>query len=161
MAQHENSPAHLKKGTDRHEIVLRDFARVAADATDLHWLLEQAARQAARATAVTHAKVMRYRPQHGDLLVVAGVGWKEGVVGPTRLGIDMASPPGRCFQTRRPVIVDDIRDNREFRYAPILQEHGIVSILHAPVTIDSEVWGVIEVDSENPRSFDEHDERFF
>jgi hypothetical protein len=40
---------------------------------------------------------LRYRPEHGDLLVKAGFGWQPGVVGKARLGIDAASPSGHAL----------------------------------------------------------------
>jgi hypothetical protein len=40
---------------------------------------------------------LRYRPEHGDLLVKAGFGWRPGVVGKARLGIAAASPSGRAL----------------------------------------------------------------
>src|SRR5689334_17913504 len=75
-----------------HQRILRDFGRVALEELDVTPLLQRAAAQAARATGVRHTKIMRYRVEEGDLLVEAGVGWKPGVIGRVRLGIDLASP---------------------------------------------------------------------
>ncbi|HZH28507.1 MAG TPA: GAF domain-containing protein [Azospirillaceae bacterium] len=165
MPTHEaplpRSPAQHLARSDHYHAMLRDFARIATDATDLDWLLDQAVRRAAQATEVAHAKLMRYRPAMGDLLVVAGVGWKEGVVGQTRIAIDMASLPGWCLQTRAPLFIGDIRTDDRFRHSDVLREHGIVSVLHAPIPVHGEVWGVVEVDSTTPAAFDERDERFF
>jgi two-component sensor histidine kinase len=41
-----------------------------------------------------------------------------------------------------------------------LQEHGIVSALNVPIMFDGATWGVFEVDSEEPRSFDDVDVGF-
>jgi len=164
MPKHEDPPprssAQNLERSDNYHAMLRDFARIATDATDQDRLLDQAVRRASQATGVAHAKLMRYRPAMGDLLVVAGVGWKEGVVGQTRIAIDMASPPGWCLQTRATLSIGDIRTDRRFRYPEVLRDHGIVSVLHAPVPVNDEVWGVVELDSATPAAFDERDERF-
>jgi Tfp pilus assembly protein PilN len=42
----------------------------------------------------------------------------------------------------------------------VLREHGIVSLLNVPVMVNGLTWGVLEVDSRDPRSFDEWDISF-
>ena len=91
---------------------------------------------------------------------MAGVGWKSGVVGTATLPIDSASPPGRSIQTAAPVMIEDLPHDREFRLSPLLRDHGIVSLLNVPVMIDGQNWGVLEVDAEEPRTFDEGDVGF-
>ncbi|MBL6081847.1 GAF domain-containing protein [Belnapia sp. T18] len=148
--------AHLRQ---YHEI-LTDFGRMAPDTSDVDRLLQLACVQAARGIGIAHSKVMRYRPEVGDLLIVAGVGWKPGVVGHVALGTDLASPPGRALQVRQAVVIDDVPNDPDFRYAPVLRKHGIVSALNVPVVIDGSVWGVLEVDSETPRHFGADDTQF-
>jgi len=103
---------------------------------------------------------MRYRPASGDLLVIAGVGWKAGVVGTATLGADSASPPGRSIQTAAPVAIEDLPNDREYRLSSLLRDHGVVSVVNVPVMIDGQTWGVLEVDSEEPRAFNSGDIEF-
>jgi len=72
--------------TRRYAEILTDFARVAPATSDIDHLLQLACVQAARGIGISHSKMLRYRPEAGDLLMVAGVGWKPGVVGHTSLG---------------------------------------------------------------------------
>ncbi|MFC7544693.1 GAF domain-containing protein [Siccirubricoccus deserti] len=123
-------------------------------------LLQRAVAQAARATGVGHTKVMRYRPEQGDLLIEAGVGWKPGVVGVARFGTDLDSPSGRALQTGQAILIDDIRGHPEFRLHPVIADHGIVSLLNVPVTFGNMIWGVLEADSELPGHFSEADAEF-
>jgi two-component sensor histidine kinase len=146
--------------TQRYGEILADFGRMAPETSDTDRLLQLACVQAARGIGIGHSKMMRYRQEAGDLLMVAGIGWKPGVVGHTSLGADVASPPGRTLQTRQTVSQDDAPHDPEFRYAPVLRDHGIVSLLNAPIVIDGAVWGVIEVDSETPRHFGADDTWF-
>lgn len=141
----------------RYQGILNDFSRMAAETRELATLLQVACVQAARGIGIGHSKVMRYRLTKGDLLVEAGIGWKPGVVGRLALGADIASPAGRALQSRQPVLIDDMPSNTEFRYLHVLQEHGIVSLLNVPVSLDGVVWGVLEVDSATPRHFSEDD----
>ncbi len=143
-----------------HKGILVDFARVAAESTDTQRLLDLACHHAARAIGVAHSKVMQVRHDKGDLLLIAGRGWKPGIVGHCRLGIDMLSPPGRAYQMRDVVRIDDLPNDPNFRWSPVLREHDIRSVLNAPIAIDGIVWGVVEVDATDIARFDVDDERF-
>lgn len=144
----------------RYAAILNDFARLAAEVPEKGELLGLAAVQAARGIGIRHAKVMRYRPDRGDLLLVAGVGWRPGVVGQAVLGADLASPPGLTLRTRQPLVVDDLREDPNLRLSELLRSHGIVSALNVPVLLDGDVWGVMEVDSHVPRHFGDDDAQF-
>jgi two-component sensor histidine kinase/putative methionine-R-sulfoxide reductase with GAF domain len=143
-----------------HQRILRDFGRIALEDLEIGPLLQRAVAQVARATGVRHTKIMRYRTEQGDLLAEAGYGWRPGMVGKARFGIDAASPPGRALQTGQPVVIDDIRDHPEFRVHPVIAEHGIISLLNVPIRYDGIIWGVLEADSEQPSHFDDLDAEF-
>jgi two-component sensor histidine kinase len=144
----------------RYQEILTDFGRMAPDASDDSRVLNLACVQAARGIGIGHTKVLRFRPECGDLLIVAGVGWRPGVVGHAALGTDLASPPGRTFQTRQPTVIDDLPNDHEFRYSAVLRDHGIVSVLQAPIAVGGAMWGVMEVDSETLRHFGADDVQF-
>ena len=143
-----------------YQRALAAFSRVASEVLPPERLMQHITAQVSRVTHIQRVKLMRYRPDHADLLTEAGVGWKEGVVGTATFSIDSASPPGRSIQTAAPVIIEDLPNDPEFRASPVLRDHGIVSVLNVPVMIDSRTWGVLEVDSAEPRSFDQADVTF-
>lgn len=143
-----------------HRRILLDFGRISLEELGVQPLLQRAAAQLASATGVRHAKVLRYRPEEGDLLIEAGVGWRPGIVGRGRLGADIGTPAGRAVLTGEPVILADVGANPEYRLDPVLAEHGIVSIANVPLAFDGRLWGVLEIDSDRPREFDEADLEF-
>jgi len=96
---------------------------------------------------IDHVKALRFRPDRSDLFLEAGVGWKPGVVGATSFSTDLASPPGRAFRTGQAVNIADLAKADDYRASPTLLEHGIVSLLNVPITVDGGTWGVLEVDS--------------
>lgn len=116
----------------RYREILADFARLAPETTSVERLSQLACIQAVRGIGIGHSKALRHRPEVGDLLLVAGVGWDQGVVGDAALGTDLATPAGRTFQTRQTVILYDAPNDPEFRYDSLLRDHGIVSLLNAP-----------------------------
>lgn len=138
-----------------YQRALATFTRIVSEADFEQRLLQNATAQIARITHIRHVKVLRYRPDQGDLLIEAGVGWKPGVVGHVSFGADRHSSPGRSLQTGAPVACEDIRNDPEFRYADVLREHGIVSVLNVPIFIDGSHWGVLEVDTVEKTAFEE------
>jgi two-component sensor histidine kinase len=139
----------------QHQRVIINLARDASDPIRLETYLDSVARRLAAALEIDHVKILRYRPESGDLLVEAGVGWRGGVVKIATFGTDLGSPPGYAFQTGQSAIIEDIVDTDGFRISPVLQAHGIVSLANVPIFIDNAVWGVIEADSSVPRGFSE------
>src|SRR5262252_8903709 len=107
-AQPETTPIHEpERPSDRRVHVLAEFGKDAIQDIALQTLLDHAVLRISQAIEVEHVKILEYRPGTSDLLVVAGKGWNEGVVGHVRLAIDLATPAGRALQTAQPVTVED------------------------------------------------------
>jgi two-component sensor histidine kinase len=109
--------------------------------------------QVARAVEIDHVKVLHYRRRTADLLMTAGMGWKEGLVGSATFPVDFRSPPGRTFLTAEPTLIEDTGAAPDFTISDVLKEHGIVSLANVAVLIDGAAWGVLEVDSTIQRDF--------
>jgi transcriptional regulator with GAF, ATPase, and Fis domain len=139
----------------RHIRILVDIGRLSGENADLDRFLDQTVLHIARGVEIHHVKILQYRPETSDLLLVAGVGWKEGVVRTATFSVDLRSPPGRAFQTAEPVSIKNFSDQEEYVRSNFLKEHGIVSVSNVPVRIGGAAWGVLEVDSTTPRDFTE------
>jgi two-component sensor histidine kinase/putative methionine-R-sulfoxide reductase with GAF domain len=142
-------------GEYQHALVA--LSRAASEPLPLDRLTQYVTAQVSAVTHISHVKIMKYRADRGDLLICAGVGWRSGVVGHATLAIDNASPAGRTVQTASSVIVEDLPNDPEFRQPDVLREHGIISLLNVPIMMDGRTWGVLEIDSNQPRQFDDDD----
>jgi two-component sensor histidine kinase/putative methionine-R-sulfoxide reductase with GAF domain len=140
-----------------YQQALATFTRIIGEAGTIESLLQNTTAQVSRVTHIAHVKVLRYRPDQGDLLIVAGVGWRPGVVGHVSFSTDRYSPAGRSMQTAMPVVVKDITNDPEFRYSEVLREHGIVSVINVPISVAGQQWGVLEVDSTKQTEFEDFD----
>lgn len=149
----------LKRFRTYHRLVL-EFAKGALGPVPIAALLERACQCTAEGTGVERTKVLRYRADADDLLIVAGVGWKPGVVGQRSLPSHLRSPPGLTYRAAIPTFVDDLPNDPDFDYSELLREHGIVSLVNVPIAVDDEVWGILEVDSVEQRRFDADDREF-
>jgi two-component sensor histidine kinase/putative methionine-R-sulfoxide reductase with GAF domain len=130
-----------------------DLSRLQAAEPPLQTFLDECVQKIADITGIAHIKVLQYRPYQGDLLVVSGVGWNEGVVGKATLPIDVSSPPGRVIQTGRSTIIEDFARDPEYKLSSLLSNHDIRSLINVPVKADGAVWGVLEADSNQPCHF--------
>jgi two-component sensor histidine kinase len=139
----------LRLSLQRQGAIAR-FGTRALAALDLQALLQYAVEEVAMAVDAEYVKILEYRPATQDLLVRAGVGWKEGTVGHETLPVHTRSPPGRTFLTREPLRITDIQHSEEFDYSDLLKEHGVVSLVNVPIAWDGHTYGVLEIDS---RSF--------
>jgi two-component sensor histidine kinase len=137
-----------------------DFGLLAVEGADLDELLQQAAAEAARSLGVSHVKVLEYLPDEKRFLVRAGVGWGEGVVGAARIGADIESPAGYALQTGLPVISNELHKEERFRIPQLLREHGVKSAANVIVKAKENIFGVLEADSREPRTFAEDDLKF-
>jgi GAF domain-containing protein len=50
-------------------------------------------------------------------------------------------------------VIADASETQDLKLSPVLKEHGIVALVNVPVLIDGAAWGVLEVDSTEPRDF--------
>lgn len=144
----------------QHRDVLTNLARAAAEPISREDFFREAVVRVAEAIEIDHVKLLRYRRDKGDLLMEAGVGWHEGAVGSVAFATDMASPPGRSFQTGQPVAVENLEESTEYRASPTLKAHGIVSLLNVPILVDGATWGVLEGDSTVLRGFSRDTQEF-
>lgn len=137
-----------------------DLGLLAVEGVDLAELLRRAATEAARSLGVSHAKVLEYLPDEKRFLVRAGVGWGEGVVGEARIGADLESPAGYALQTGRPVISNELHKEERFRIPELLREHNVKSAANVIIKTKEHIFGVLEADSREPRTFAEADLKF-
>ena len=103
---------------------------------------------------------MEYIPTENRLLVRAGVGWGEGVVGNATVGADLASPAGYALRTGKPVNSNHLENEQRFRTPELLIEHGIRRAINVILQGDGSPFGVLEVDSRSEGEFSEHDIAF-
>jgi PAS domain S-box-containing protein len=122
---------------------LAELGQEALAGESLETLFEQAVTALTETLGVEYAKVLEYRPERDDLLLRAGVGWRDGLVGEATVGIDDDSQAGYTLGSTEPVVVEDLRTESRFRGPPLLTDHGVVSGLSVLVGSPDDPWGVL------------------
>lgn len=145
----------------RQQAAIARFGSFALRERDLGKILTEAVRVCAEGLGAPFCKVCRYRAETNDLLIVAGYGWQDGVVGNVVSRADMSSPQGRAFTTGLPSIIDDLQQVSGFNPPPFYAAHGIVSIIDVIIKgIDDQPYGILEVDNDRQHDYDQYDINF-
>jgi len=122
---------------------------------DIFALMEEAASAIADVLSVEYSEILELLPEGPGLLLRAGVGWGEGLVGRATVGTNLESQAGYTLIARGPVIVDDLREERRFEGPPLLQDHGVVSGISVTVYVHGHAYGVLGAHTSTKRSFTE------
>src|SRR4029077_9283051 len=144
----------------RQQELLAELGVLALQGTSFVEMLNHTARVTAEGLGAEYCKVMEYVPAENRLLVRAGVGWGEGVVGHATVGADPGPPAGYAFRTGKPVISNHLENEQRFRTPELLIEHGIRRAMNVILQGDGSPFGVLEVDSQSEGEFSEHDIAF-
>ncbi len=144
----------------RQQELLAELGVFALQGTNLVGMLDHTARMTAEGLGAEYCKVLEFIPAENRLLVRAGVGWDEGVVGKASVGADLASPAGYALRTGKPVISNHLENEKRFRTPELLAEHGIHRAMNVILQGDGSPFGVLEVDSKSEGEFNEHDVAF-
>jgi len=157
------------RATIEHELTVRvrqqeAVARLSAQAltgSDLTKLLDDAVATAARELSVDFVKLLEIVPGDREMILRAGTGWPEGLVGSAHVPADQRSQAGYTFTTGGPVIVDDLRTETRFIPTQLLLDHGVVSGISVVIAArDGRAYGVLGAHSRSRRRFTEHDIAF-
>src|SRR6187551_72115 len=144
----------------RQQELLAELGVLALQGTNFTGMLNHTARMTAEGLGAEYCKVLEHLPAENRLIVRAGVGWDDGVVGHASVGADLASPAGYALRTGKPVISNHLENEERFRTPELLVEHGIRRAMNVILQGDGSPFGVLEVDSRSEGEFSVHDVAF-
>ena len=160
MAQSKTPRGAKAMRAQRQAIV--GFGRMALQSNDLGKILHEACRLTGEALGTDLAKVMELQDDGRHLLVVAGVGWRKGIVGRETVPALSQSSEGYALRTGVPAVSDDIEAEQRFDYAEFLKTHDVHAMVNVviPGPEGMPPYGLLQVDSTSPREFSESDIEF-
>ncbi len=120
-------------------------------------LFDEATRRVAAMLEVEYCKVLELLPKGDALLLKAGVGWQEGLIGKATVGTEKESQAGYTLRAREPVIVHDLRIETRFSGPKLLHEHGVISGLSVTIQGRDGPYGVLSAHTKVQRSFTNDD----
>ena len=146
----------------RQQSILAKFGELALRSQDLDEILTEACRLVGEALGTDLAKVVELQPDGRSLLVRAGVGWKPGVVGVATITAADNTSEAVALKTGNPMISRDISLETRFIYPSFLVDNGVRAVVNVLVLggKDRPPFGILQVDSREPRQFNDDDTTF-
>ncbi|HVF89648.1 MAG TPA: ATP-binding protein [Blastocatellia bacterium] len=143
----------------QQEVIAR-LGQTALEGADPTALMNETMRLIVETLDVKHCAVLKFIPEENVFLVIAGAGWKDGIVGQRTVPSGTDSMAGYTLGASEPVLVKDVRSESRFRIHPDVKEHGIASsmavIIHGPVN----PFGVLVIHATQKSRFTKDDLNF-
>ncbi len=143
----------------QQQTIVAALGQCALTNDDLNTLFEQGAMLAGQMLSLEYSAVFQRVPD-GRLLMLAGTGWKSGVVGQAIAFDEQDSQPGFSADTGEVAVVPDVAGDQRFKPHPLLTEHGVVSGVTAAIPTRGKPFGVLAVFSAQPRLFTSEEIQF-
>lgn len=154
---------HIEPDTSlllRQQSLLSEFGVRALREDDFLSLLQFATELCAAGMGAEFCKALEYNSEIGQLLVVAGTGWGEGIVGRATIGTDMESPAGYALKTGHAIISNHLTDETRFRTPDFMAAHGVRRAVNVLISNRDGDYGVLEVDDSREGVFGPADVAF-
>lgn len=152
----KNVEAELRR-RERQQAAVARLGIYAFENTDIQALMDEVAREVAAMLEVDYCKVLELQPDGKELLLKAGVGWKEGLVGTATISSGLSSQAGYTLRSDKPVIVEDLSTEKRFYGSPLLIDNQIKSGLSVIIPCHERPYGVLEAHTRERRVFTQDD----
>ncbi len=119
---------------------------------DMAPLLNQAGLLVAHTLELEYSAVWERLPD-GQLLLQAGVGWKRGCLGETKIPGDNRSQTGLSLISGEMIVIPEFKTETQFVLPPLFVEHGITSGATVAIPTRGRPFGVIGVHATQRRDF--------
>jgi diguanylate cyclase (GGDEF)-like protein len=136
------------------------FGQQALEGVDIEELAHEACQILADVLELDYGGVLKHLPESNDLLLVAGVGLPEGLVGEARVPADYRSQSGYALATGQATIVDDWEEETRFQQSELQAKQGMRSAAIILIDGKERPYGVLGAGAREPRGFTREDVNF-
>ncbi|MFN3323795.1 MAG: DUF4118 domain-containing protein [Bryobacteraceae bacterium] len=136
----------------RQQEALNELSREALATGGVQQILDAAVRLIAAHLKVEFVKILELLPDRQELLVKAGVGWREGVVGHAAVPADQRSQAGYAL-AHRWVIVENLQSDKRLGPAELLRSHGVRSGMSTDIVVEGRIYGALGAHTAKRRKF--------
>ena len=105
-------------------------------------------------------KVLKLLPDGNNMLLLTGVGWKDGLVGHAVIDAKLNSQAGYTLKSSKPVVVYDLNTETRFSGPELLHDHKVISGISIVIPGENSPWGVLGTHSTQHKTFTKNDVNF-
>src|SRR3990167_10296937 len=139
--------------------VLRRIIQAVSNAPDFRDALNIMVKRVAKALNTDACSIFLLDRRRGDYVLLATKGLNLEAIGKTRVPINQGLI-GLVGEREEPINLDDAVSHPHFLYVPEVGEEQYKAFLGAPIIYHRQVLGVLIVQQQEPRRYDESEEAF-
>ena len=147
-----NDQAHQQKA-------VADLGLLALGDGSLADLMDTAVALVAQTLSVDLCKILELLPDGKSMLVRAGVGWADGVVGRATIPCDDAHA-GFTLRSNEPIVVEVLQLEERFHGAQLLHDHHVVSGVSLIIHGQERPYGILSAHTTRRHAFSADDVKF-
>jgi PAS domain S-box-containing protein len=140
--------------------VLVEASRLLCEQKDMNKSIDFIANLINKTLNINFCAILLLDKTNNSLLMVNGIGWKEGVVGNETIDIGLDSQMSCNLEELKPVVIKDLNNESYVSTSHLLIEHGIVSGVSVPMAVGEHIIGVLGVYSNRFKEFSSDDTNF-
>jgi diguanylate cyclase (GGDEF)-like protein/PAS domain S-box-containing protein len=145
---------------EKQQRVVSEIGRLCLMTSNLEDAMNRAVEWTADTLGVDLCKILLLSDDGHSLLLAAGVGWRDGLVGQATVPTDLGSQAGYTLRVNGPVIVENLRTETRFNGPLLLHDHQVISGLSVPMVSRRRAIGVMGAHSKRPQNFTQDDVQF-
>ena len=145
------------RSREREQTALAELSQSALRGDQLSSLFNSALALVRESLRVRFCDLLELMPDGKDLLLRAGLGWNPGYVGAATVPADPDSQAGYALESKRRMVVDDLREDLPFKMSQLLLDHGIVSSVTVAIPGSNRPFGLLGAYSSTQRNFTQED----
>jgi len=142
------------------QAAVAELGQRALSGMELAALMDTTVEYIAQVLEVEYCKILELLDDAKTLVLRAGVGWKEGLVGRAIVDAGIDSQAGYTLACKNPVIVADLHQETRFTGPQLLHDHGVVSGMSIIIHGGSRPFGILGVHTSEHRVFTQDDSNF-
>lgn len=154
------SPIEALRVREGQQAAVAHLGQLALSGSDIDKLCDEAVMALSEHLNVEMAKVLERSATSDTLLLKAGVGWHDGLVGSAEIPTGEDSQAGFTLRSAVPVIVSDLATETRFSGPALLTEHGVISGLSVVIEGRPNSYGVLGAHTGEQRAFSIDDVHF-
>jgi diguanylate cyclase (GGDEF)-like protein len=136
------------------------FGQQALEGADIEELAGEACRILTDVLEIDYGGVLKHLPDTNELLLVAGVGLPDDLVGEARVPADYRSQSGYALATGQAAVVDDWEEETRFQQSALQSGQGMRSAAIILINGEERPYGVLGAGARKQHGFSQEDVNF-
>jgi PAS domain S-box-containing protein len=143
--------AHQQRA--RQQDACTQIGQLALKSQDRALFLDDAARIVSQILAARYCQISEWLPEQNALILRAGTGWHDGLVGYARTSAGPESLANIAFAASEPVVSENLRAEKRFSSPAFFTEHHLASGVTVALRSGAEFFGTLGAYTKRHRQF--------